>query len=368
MILKPKTLNLKPMRALIHDPYLDTLGGGERYCLTLAECLLSRGWQVDLAWDDPSVIETSARRFGLKLSDVHLLGYRLDQLPFFKKSILSRGYDLVFWLSDGSIPFLFGKKNLLHFQVPFFGANRTKVFNKFKLGFIAEVVCNSFFTKSFIDCEFGVRSLVLYPPVDVVRFKPAAVKENIILAVARFEESMQAKRQDILISAFKQMVDQGLAGWELVLAGASLAKASENEFLVKLKKMVKGYPIRILVNLPFDRLRGLYSRAKLFWHAAGFGINDREEPWRVEHFGITPVEAMAAGAVPLVVDKGGLKEIVRRGVGERWRTVEELIDKSFLLIKNKKLYRKCQKKALFRAKKFSKNNFYRKFLEILGNG
>jgi len=356
------------MRALIHDPYLDTLGGGERYCLTLAECLLSRGWRVDLDWDDPSVIETSAQRFGLKLSKVHLLGYRLDSLPFFKKSILSRDYDLIFWLSDGSIPFLFGRKSILHFQVPFAGANRTKLFNKFKLNFVTEVVCNSFFTKSFIDREFGVKSLVLYPPVDVARFKPAEVKENIILAVARFEESMQMKRQDILISAFKQMVNQGLTGWELILAGASLAKDSENKFLIELKKMVKGYPIKILVNLPFEPLKDLYSKAKLFWHAAGFGINDREEPWRVEHFGITPVEAMAAGAVPLVVDKGGLKEIVRRGVGERWQTVEELIDKSFLLIRNEELYRKCQKRALLGAKKFSKNNFYRKFLEILGNG
>ena len=35
-------------RAAIYDPYLDTLGGGERYCLTVAEILLIAGWQVDL--------------------------------------------------------------------------------------------------------------------------------------------------------------------------------------------------------------------------------------------------------------------------------------------------------------------------------
>ena len=30
-------------QAAIYDPYLDTLGGGERYCLTIAEILLKKG-------------------------------------------------------------------------------------------------------------------------------------------------------------------------------------------------------------------------------------------------------------------------------------------------------------------------------------
>ncbi len=38
------------MKAGIYDPYLDTAGGGERYCLTLAETLLKNGWEVDIFW------------------------------------------------------------------------------------------------------------------------------------------------------------------------------------------------------------------------------------------------------------------------------------------------------------------------------
>ena len=52
-------------RVAIYDPYLDTLGGGERYCLTVAEILLKKGYLVDLFWsgdkDLIEIAETKAR-------------------------------------------------------------------------------------------------------------------------------------------------------------------------------------------------------------------------------------------------------------------------------------------------------------------
>ena len=45
---------------------------------------------------------------------------------------------------------------------------------------------------------------------------------------------------------------------------------------------------------------------------------------RVEHFGISVVEAMAAGAVPLAVGKGGVGEIITPGEnGILWDTVAD---------------------------------------------
>lgn len=351
-------------KILIHDPYLDTLGGGERYCLTVAEYFLNQGWKVDILWDQKEVIDRSAQRFGLKISQVNLLGKKAPDYSFFEKVKLTRNYDLVFWLSDGSVPFLFAKKNLIHFQVPFVGVNKWKFINKIKFALVKKVVCNSKFTKKIIDKEFRIKSSVLYPPIDIDQFKPGK-KENFILAVGRFEQSMQAKRQDVLIKAFKQMVDEGLKNWQLVLIGGSLSEPSKNEFLVQLKRLAKGYPIKILVNLPFFRLKNFYNKSKIFWHAAGFEINERVEPWRVEHFGITPVEAMAAGCVPIVMDKGGLKEIVRRGAGERWQTVSELIEKTLALIKNKKLYDQHSQASVSRSRRFSKTKFFLHLQKII---
>jgi glycosyltransferase involved in cell wall biosynthesis len=131
---------------------------------------------------------------------------------------------------------------------------------------------------------------------------------------------MQAKGQDVLIKAFIQMCDKGLKDWRLILAGGSLAEEKENQFLKELKRQAMNYPIEFLVNIDFEGLRNIYGKAKIFWHAAGFGIEEEKEPYRVEHFGITTVEAKAAGCVPVVIDKGGLREIVRHQVGERWQT------------------------------------------------
>ena len=159
------------MKALIYDPYLDTLGGGERYCLTVAECLLKNGWQVDLFWDQKEDIQKATNRFGLEIKKLGLIGKKPEQLSFWSRAKLEKQYDLIFWLSDGSVPFLFAKKNFLHFQVPFTNIRTNNLFKKFlmkaKFKFIDQVVCNSRFTKKFIDQEFGVNSVVLYPPVDV---------------------------------------------------------------------------------------------------------------------------------------------------------------------------------------------------------
>ena len=225
-----------------------------------------------------------------------------------------------------------------------------------KFKFIDQIVCNSRFTKKFIDQEFGVNSVVLYPPVDVEKFQPKQ-KENIILAVGRFEETMQAKRQDVLIRAFIEMISRGLRGWKLVLIGGSLQAPEKNQYLRELKQMAEGYPIEFLVNAPFEVLKGYYQKAKIFWHAAGFGIDEEKEPYRVEHFGITTVEAMAAGCVPVVIDKGGLREIVRRGAGERWKSVKELIVFSLKLVNNEIRLMNYSVRAQERAQLFAKKNF-----------
>ncbi len=349
------------MRALIYDPYLDTLGGGERYCLTVAECLLKNNWQVDLFWKQKKDLEKAIKRFNLAIESANLIGKKPEELSFWQRIKLQRRYDLIFWLSDGSLPLLLGKQNILHFQIPFtqnilFQQLLYQFINKLKQRLVDLVVCNSYFTKKYIDRTYGVNSVVLYPPVDVEKFPPKR-KENIILAVGRFEETMQAKRQDVLIQTFIKMINQGLRDWRLVLIGGSLQSPEKNQYLRELKQMAEDYPIEFLVNASFEVLKDYYQRAKIFWHAAGFGVDEEKEPHRVEHFGITTVEAMAAGCVPVVIDKGGLREIVRRGVGKRWQTKTELIKFTWDLIQNSDQWDNYHHQAQERAKMFSKKNF-----------
>jgi len=90
--------------------------------------------------------------------------------------------------------------------------------NKIKLRKINKIVCNSKFTKNVIDKEYKVNSVVIYPPIDIVSFKPLK-KENIILSVGRFTDLLHNKRQDVLVDAFKKMLKDGLENWQLIIVG-----------------------------------------------------------------------------------------------------------------------------------------------------
>ena len=92
--------------------------------------------------------------------------------------------------------------------------------NKSKLFKINRIICNSKFSKKYVDGEygFGQKSLVVYPPVDVKNLKPGK-KEKIILSVGRLGERLNNKKQEVLIEAFKKNHRRGLKGWKLILVG-----------------------------------------------------------------------------------------------------------------------------------------------------
>ena len=339
-------------KAAICNPYLDTLGGGERYSLSFAKVLVDKGWQVDIEWKDTGIREKLEERFGIDLSNVNFI-------PDIKKGT---GYDLCFWVSDGSIPLLHSRKNFIHFQTPFHDVDGRSLFNKMKFFRINKVICNSLFTKSFVDHEFGVESIVIYPPVDTSKIKPKR-KENVILYVGRFSKLVQSKRQDVLIDAFKRFSKKNL-DWKLILAGGS--DVGGKEFVGELRKKSQGYNIEILEGVDYKTLLVLYGTAKYFWSAAGFGINEKSHPEGVEHFGITTVEAMAAGAVPLVFNAGGSKEIVKSGEnGILWKSVNELVKKTMELTEEGSFWRKLSMKAKESAASFNYETFSRTVMEIL---
>ena len=346
-------------RAIFFDPYLETVGGGERYVLTLVEYLLQKDWEITLIGEE-RLKEKFHLRFNLDLNRVNFtsgLPSAFDRWRTFKD------FDLFFWLSDGSVPWLFSQKNILHFQVPFHQVNGKSLQNQLKLKRISSVVCNSEFTKGFIDREFGIESVVIYPPVEVDLFKPRK-KENIILAVGRFSQLLQAKRQDVLIEVFKKMVNDGLADWQLVLIGG--ADVGSTGYLGKLKSQSRGYPIEVLENLPFEKVQDFYGKAKIFWNASGFGINEDTQPEKVEHFGMVVVEAMASGCIPIVVGKGGIKEIINEGkTGFFWNRNEELAAQTKQLIKSPEILQKISIEIVKTSKRFSKEKFCQEFERLI---
>lgn len=353
------------MRIGIFDPYLDDLGGGEKYMMTIAECLSSEN-KVDVFWDNKEDITELLKRFTLDLSRVNIVPNIFSYHNFFKKILETRKYDVIIFLSDGSIPFSLAKRLFIHLQSPMGRRIKKNLKTKIKMGRVTKFFCNSAFTKSYIDKELAIKCSVIYPPIKIKSIN--LEKENIILHVGRFRVKNvrvgDYKKQGLMVESFKRLKTEDSNDWRFVLAIS--VREKDKEAFEDLKKKAKGLPIEFLVNKSNEELWEIYSKAKIYWHASGYGEDLQKHPEFAEHFGISTVEAMGVGAVPIVINAGGQREIVEDGKsGFLWSDLDDLIKKTVLLIKNEKLLREMSKEAKFRAQFFAEGRFCNDLNQIL---
>jgi glycosyltransferase involved in cell wall biosynthesis len=140
-----------------------------------------------------------------------------------------------------------------------------------------------------------------------------------------------SKKQLELVHAFRIACQRGLQGWELHLVGG--CKPEERGYVEDVRRAAVGLPVKFHVNASGDDVAELFGSARLFWHGSGIGEDIERAPGRLEHFGITVVEAMSAGAVPLVYAHGGPAAIVRaHRCGRLYSTIEELADSTIELV------------------------------------
>lgn len=356
------------MNVGIYDPYLDDVGGGEKYMLTIAE-VLSREHNVSVFWNNKEDLEKAKNRFSLDLSRVHVVhNIFTKQTPFLKRLAASKKYDAIIVLSDGSIPIV-RSKLYIHVQRPLEHVHPSLI-ARLKIMRVTSFFCNSQFTKRYIDKTFKIHSNVIYPPVALD--PKNETKTNTILHVGRFrvfdktvDGFSDFKKQHVMLQVFKEVVDAGLKNWKFIMA-VSVQDADMDAFK-EMREQAKGYPVEFEVNKSNASLWEYYSKAKIYWHASGFGENLEKHPEFAEHFGISTVEAMGAGAVPVVIDAGGQKEIVKDGEnGFTWSTLDELKEKTMTLIDSKNLLEKLSAAARARAQDFTKEMFERKIREMIG--
>lgn len=355
------------MKIGIYDPYLDDIGGGEKYMLSIAEAL-SMGNDVSVFWNNKEDFENVKKRFSLRLSNVRIEKNIFGKnVSFWERYKISREYDVLIVLSDGSIP-LVSSRLLIHLQRPV-PHIRLSILSRIKKARVKTFFCNSYYTKSFIDKSFKINSKVIYPPITISARK--LKKENIILHVGRFRimdkehEVRDFKKQYMLLQVFKQLVDQGLTGWTLYMVVS--VRKEDLDIFHEIVQNYKKYPIEFKINKGNYDLWNYYSQAKIYWHASGYGEDLVKNPEYAEHFGISTVEAMGAGVVPVVISAGGQKEIVEDGVnGFTWSSEEEFKEKTMNLIKSKNLLDQMSAKAIIRSKDFTYDSFAKKIIEMVG--
>lgn len=345
------------MKIGIYDPYLDTLGGGEKYIISIAK-FFEENNQVDIFWNE-DLAKNINDKFSIKLEKTKFRKNIFLNNSLINKYLTTKQYDLFFFISDGSIPFLFSKKNFLIFQFPPLN-KKINFIDKIKLSRITKIICYSNFVKEHLDKIFNLSSSVLYPPV--VGISGKLPKENIILSVGRFTKGINNKKQDFLIDSFRKLNSN--KDWKFILAGSFLPE--DEDFVNKIETLSKGLNIEVIKSPNNKRLSELYLKAKIYWHATGVGEDIDKYPERAEHFGISTVEAMSAGLVPIVINGGGQKEIVEDGVsGYLWNDQNELIKITEELIGDRVRLEKISKNAIKRSENFSVDVFNNKLNSLL---
>jgi glycosyltransferase involved in cell wall biosynthesis/GT2 family glycosyltransferase len=311
-----------------------TPGGGERYLLTLAE-LLQKTHHVTLVTPHPysySRIHDIGAVFGFDLSG---LGMALPD------TVAWEAADIQVVMGNHVVPLVPGRArvNLFHCQFPFPLPKPPSRAERETLAGYDRIIVNSRFTALHVEASLNGFQLpdmpisVLPPPTQ--QLSPGPKSEDImrIISVGRFFRGGHSKRHDLMIEAFKLLVSTSSRSVELHLAGSSHPEPDNVTYLADLMSSAAGAPIYFHVNAAADDLEALYATANIYWHAAGLGSNLVAEPWAAEHFGISIVEAMSAGALPLALASGGAREIITHGVdGFLYDTAEALVEQTAALI------------------------------------
>jgi glycosyltransferase involved in cell wall biosynthesis len=149
---------------------------------------------------------------------------------------------------------------------------------------VTHFIANSRFVQKRIKEYYGRDSEVIYPPVEVDQFQWDRKRDNFYLLVS---ELTPYKRVDLAIEAFREL------NLNLVIIG----DGPEGE---KLKKSASSNVI-FLGRQPFSALKEHYETCKAFLYP------------QIEDFGITAVEAQAAGAPVIAFRAGGAMETVIDG-------------------------------------------------------
>jgi glycosyltransferase involved in cell wall biosynthesis len=386
--------------AIYNEPSDSGIGGGEYSVAVLAEAL-GKEHDVEILHHRRSLnVDQLAQLFNVDLATVRLryVKYQLDRRSYGHNPLdtyreakswhsdLSKPYDVFINFGHKVPPFCHAKAGILMVLFPIFDRctrwpwrfeqwDNSSIYWKClrllydewewrrRLQSYRVILANSRFTKHWARFRWGVDSRVLYPPVD--DHFGVAEKDNTILSVGRFVSSGQ-KNQIEMVNSFLRMAQGGVHGWKFYAVGAVEDSAEGRAYYDCVRRRAKGRPVHVEADVERSRLRSLYARAKIFWHAAGYNSDENVHPERQEHFGISTVEAMAAGCVPVVINRGGQREIVEHAVnGFLWNTLDELREYTRELIHDDGLRARMSMEARARSQLFGRKLFVDQFQRIV---
>lgn len=355
------------MRIVVVHPRMSVMGGGERVAIHSIKEALREGHEVYLATEEFDV-HMFEDFFGVQgfLKNIRLLTYRpfrpiirtavlyqrliYQQLRLRKIVSKRRAFDLILNTAEVSnqpsaklptIEYCYFPEYFSHlesdglpglWEMYYWPA---KVFYRDRVSRVDRLLAVSDFTRQFVREKWRRESTTLYPPCPIDLYSNLRVsKQDLVVTVGRM---VPEKRLELFLEMARKLPDIEFA----IVGSIATDMRSYYDWL----RAAAPNNVSFVV-APLRKVSELLGKAKVYIHCA-----------QNEHFGITIVEAMAAGCVPVVNDSGGPREIVSDSVGFRWRHVDEAVGQVSRLIRDEDLRRGLSSEAASRASRFGPDAF-----------
>jgi len=377
---------LNRQSCLAFTPYDLSPGGGEKYLLEFILTMQNLGCNVELLTmasnhcKDHDCISRTADllRVPVRVQEIRLTFVELLDLDTY---IRRKRPEVYFELGNKKIPFNPnpGKFGIYMCQFPFdldanVADNDLRKFSTFDAVFV-----NSEFTQTWYH-EFIYRahtkmerlkliwpnSVVVHPAVESIQSASdtyvSEPRKPCAMLLGRIFGGTQNKGHMEAVEATKEIAKQ-IPDFELHIIGQQ--QPGHYEYFEKLQNAARtvGH-IHFHVNASNEVLLNVSKKCFAQWHLTG--IKATLDPSNYEHFGISIVEGMLAGMVPIVIGVGGGAEIVKSGLGRLVGSVSELVDSTVDVLKvmgsDQSRYSSAVKA---RAREFSRSKFQTRVRHII---